>query len=139
MNTFISKYNILPGDAIISPKSNLNIVEHYVVYLGENQWGNDIYAENKIGYGVRIISHHQFVSENTSFSRIRRFNGNTYQRNLAVERAMSLVGRKYDLTNFNCEHFSNYVQHGDAFSNQVKLVGGISLGILALLLIFNNK
>lgn len=134
MNTFIRKYNIKPGDVIICPKSSLNIVEHYVVYLGENEWGNDIYAENKVGHGVRIISHHQFVSDNPSFNRIRRFSGNNLHRNLAIERAISLIGSKYDVTIFNCEHFANYIQNSQVRSKQVETVLTLA-GIATILLV----
>ena len=134
MNAFITNNGLRPGDVIIGPKSNFNIVQHYVVYLGVDEWGNDLYAENKIGHGVRIIYHKQFTAENPTCTRIQRFIGNDYQRNEAIQRALSLVGRSYDMTTFNCEHFANYVQSHQVKSKQVDT--GLALaGIAALFLI----
>jgi hypothetical protein len=49
-----------------------------------------------------------------------------------VKRALDMVGQPYSLINFNCEHFSEFVQHGKARSRQVENFG---IGILAALFI----
>ena len=133
MNAFIRNFNVRPGDVIVGPKSELKIVEHYVVYLGQNEWGNDLFAENKAGIGVRIIYYQQFAKENPTFSRIRRFNGNEFERALAIQRAKSLIGRSYDVVNFNCEHYANYVQYFIEKSKQVNT--GLALAGLGLLIL----
>ncbi len=73
------------------------------------------------------------------FKRLRRFEGN--QRQAALRRAESREGDAYSLTNFNCEHFANYVQEGVEVSQQVRNVGaglGIGLGLLLLAAIFGG-
>ncbi len=132
MNTFIRNFNIQPADVIICPKSGLNFVQHYVIYLGQDEWGNDIFAENKVGHGVRTIYYDLFAAENPTFNRINRFNGNEYQRSQAIQRALSLIGRKYNVTNFNCEHYANYVQGYKTESKQVET--GFALAGIALLI-----
>lgn len=128
-----------PGDVVVVPKSELNVIAHYLIYIGRNSYGEAIYAENIQGYGVRLITESQFVRENPKYKRIRRMNTTEYERSLAVERAKSLVGKAYDLTNFNCEHYANYVQYNTSFSKQVSntLNAAIGIGIgIALLAAF---
>ena len=133
-DNFISRYGVQPADVIVVPKSEFRVVEHYAVYAGVNIYEprQDLFLENKINYGVRIIDYNGFVAENPEFLRIRRFVGNEYERNLAMQRAWSLVGQKYNLLTFNCEHFANYVQNYEVKSNQVR--AGLVLTGLALLL-----
>lgn len=135
MHPFIYNNKIRKADVVVVPKSEFNLVAHYAVYLGFNQFGEEIMSENKHGYGVRILTTNQFFQENPSYKRLRLFNGNDYQRMQAVNRAISLIGRKYDLINFNCEHYANYVQTNQSVSNQIKWGAGVSaLAVLALIL-----
>jgi hypothetical protein len=140
MNTFIQSNNLKPGDVIVVPKSELNIVDHYVIYLGINEDGLHVFAENNNIYGVRFISYDQFYQENRTYKRIRRFVGSDYERNLAVNRAISLYGKPYHLTQFNCEDYANYVQYQKATSRQTNIGLGIAvLSIFALAGVFSKK
>lgn len=130
MHPIIHSYNILPGDRIVEPKSNLRWVQHHAIYLGQDYAGQDWIIENKVGIGVRVITAEYFFSKVIEITRIERFQGNGYERKLAVQKALDQVGKSYDLINFNCEHFANYVQHNTVNSRQV--ASGVGLGLLAL-------
>lgn len=120
--------NLLPGDRIVVPKSNLRLVQHHVIYLGYDDNGIGWFAENKIGVGVQIVSAEVFLRDISEITRIEVFRGTDEQRINAVQNAMALVGTNYDLLQFNCEHYANVVQHQQKVSNQVKT--GIFLGIV---------
>ena len=131
--------NLLPGDRIVVPKSNLRLVQHHVIYLGYDENGIGWFAENKIGVGVQIVSAEEFLRDITEITRIEPFRGTDEQRNNAVQYAMALEGTNYDLLQFNCEHYANIVQHNRKESSQVStgLILGV-VGIAALGIIFNN-
>lgn len=131
---YIYFHNLKPGDKIVVPKSWLKLVQHHVIYLGQNYSGQDLIAENAVGMYVRIITADQFFKENPEITRIERFSGSNSERKAAIERALKKLGQPYDLINFNCEHFANYVQTGEIKSNQVGW-GLFALGVLAVLAI----
>jgi uncharacterized protein YycO len=119
MNSIIKQYNLKPGDRIVVPKSGLRIVYHHVIYLGQNDQGVDLIIENKIGYGVRIITADEFFSDVIEIARIERFKGISYEREIAIQKALSKVGLPYNLITYNCQHFANEVQYGKVESAQV--------------------
>jgi hypothetical protein len=61
---------------------------------------------------------------------ISRVVGPWFEQEQAVQRALSLVGQRYDLLNFNCEHAAYYAQTGVAKSPQ--LVGFAALCLIGL-------
>jgi len=121
-----------PTDRLVIPKSSLRLVQHHAIYLGKDNNGNRVYIENAIGKGVQIISEAHLFRGGYELTRVERFTGNQQQRNAAVQFAMQLQGKQYDLLNFNCEHYANTVQHGKTHSNQVG--NGLALGLFALVL-----
>ena len=135
MNTFATRQNLKPGDVVIVPKSELKIIEHYLIYIRTDINAEDVYAENIVGFGVRLITGTQFARENPKYLRIRRLTGNDYEKYLAVQRAYSLIGKKYSLVGFNCEDYANYVQYNKAFSQQTNWAAGFAtvLGVALLL------
>jgi len=133
MHYMIARYNLSPGDRIIEPKSNLRLVQHHSIYLGSDFDGTDWIVENKIGYGVRIVDANTYFREVFEITGIVRFSGNGFERQLAVQKALREVGKPYNLINFNCEHFANYVQNGQRTSSQI-VGGGVAASLLALLL-----
>jgi hypothetical protein len=139
MHPTIKWYNILPGDRIVEPKSNLRIVQHHSIYLGQDIYGVEWIIENKIGHGVRLVTSHDYFNDVIEIKRIERFLGSGNERRLAVQKALWEVGKPYDLINYNCQHFANYVQHGEIRSEQV--TGGIALGLALLIIagIFSAK
>jgi len=138
MKNFIQINHLKPADRIIVPKSVLGIIDHHAVYLGKNYAGQDLIAENVFGQSVRIITADEFSIHNPIINRIETFKGTGLERKEAVEHALRLIGRPYDLINFNCEHFANEVQHKISFSPQVKFAFGL-LGFIALVIIISKQ
>lgn len=121
-----------PADRLILPKSSLGLVQHHVIYIGKDNNGKRIYIENAIGKGVQLITETYLFRGGYEITRVERFTGNQYQRNSAIQLAMQLIGKPYNLLNFNCEHYANTVQHRKSFSNQVGV--GLGLGLFAFVL-----
>lgn len=133
-NSFAVTKGLKSGDIIVVPKSRLNIVQHYVVYWGMDINGNHFYLENNYKYGVRYITEADFVASNPFFNKIIPFPGNEYERSAAIERAVSCIGKGYNVAVFNCENYANFVQTGVAHSEQVNKANGIMLiGLLAVI------
>ncbi len=136
MNQKIKQFGLLPADRIVVPKSGLRIVQHHALYLGKNHFGVDLIAENKIGFGVRLITAEDFFKDVIEVTRIERFKGNNYQRKVAVQKALNKLGQPYQLINYNCQHFANEIQYNIVKSHQVdelfeglKVVTGLVLAI----------
>jgi|SRR5690606_15482714 len=121
-----------PADRLVIPKSALNLVQHHAIYLGKDNNGNRMYIENAIGRGVQVVNEAYLFRGGYEITRVERFTGNQHQRNAAVQLAMQLIGKQYDLLGFNCEHYANTVQHKKSYSNQVGV--GLGLGLFALVL-----
>lgn len=49
-----------------------------------------------------------------------------YDQDAAVERALRLIGKPYDVLPANCEHLVNYAQTGVAFSQTVRAIGTLA-------------
>jgi hypothetical protein len=124
LDQFISINNLQPADALVVKKEPFRLLDHYIIYLGKD-WNRHIFIANYTK-GTRIIPDHELAEFSAQFSphRIVRFQGNSLQRNAAVNRAL---GRKdqtsYHLILNNCEHYSNYVQKGVSESNQTQTFG----------------
>ncbi|MCB0699306.1 MAG: lecithin retinol acyltransferase family protein [Chitinophagales bacterium] len=129
MNSLASKYNLRPGDSLITPITLTGISKHYVVYVG-----NGMYMENHHIQGVQYVSEYQLMKRNKPIIKINRFTGSDIQRRHAINRAHSLLGNPYDLITFNCEHFANAVQSGFVRSKQVDTTIGI-VSIIGLILL----
>ena len=129
--TFAQRMGLQPADVIIAPKSKLGIVDHYLTYLGVNDYGQEIYIENDYRNGVQAVDGIYFANKNP-FASVRKFQGNETERYWAVKRAISLIGAKYDLRHFNCENFANFVQYGQSFSTQVNTADSMFVSWLFL-------
>ena len=123
---------LLPGDRIVVPKSRWNFIQHHAIYLGTNVQGDHVFAENKSGIGVRLVTDAEFFEGVTRITAIERFKGSKQERELAVERALSCLGIAYELIDYNCEHFANEVQYQKRESKQVtNVLAGLFLGLIA--------
>src|SRR5579864_2499912 len=111
MNQKIKQLGLLPADRIVVPKSGLRIIQHHAVYLGQNHLGVDLIADNKIGFGVRLVTAADFFKDVIEVTRIEKFRGNNYERKLAVQKALDKMGQPYHLINYNCQHFANEIQY----------------------------
>lgn len=134
--TFAEQNKLKGADALVTPKSIAGVIEHYVLYLGKSPDGQDVYMDNNNIEGVRFLTEERLLKENFQFNRIRKFNGNEYERNFAVNRAVKMHGARYHLTQFNCEHFANYVQFNQPSSKQVDNGVGIVATAAALAFLF---
>lgn len=122
MNRTIKKYNILPGDEIVVPKSNWNLVQHHAIYLGYDYNGIDWMIENNVNAGVRLITANDFFGQVTQINAINPFKGTNAQRKALVQNALASVGQPYSLINFNCQHFTSELLTGKRESYQVQYV-----------------
>ena len=141
MSEKLNLNTLKPCDRIIVPKSNLGIVQHHVICLGKDENGERFYIENAINKGVRIINEATLFKNGYEVTRVETFNGSRKQRREALEFALRLIGKKYDLFNFNCEHYANAIQYNKIYSDQVNK--GIGIALIALFLFaittnFNN-
>lgn len=117
---FIKESNLQPGDAIVAKKIGYRILDHFIVYVGKN-YGCHWFMANSMEDGVRQYTENEVLELIEAFEPvgIRKFHGNKYERELAVQRALSQEGQPYSLFGSNCEHFANYVQKGTKESPQV--------------------
>lgn len=132
---FIHSYNIRPADAIVVKKENFGILDHYVIYLGVDQFGEHKFIAN-YSKGVRFLPLLEIVRFLNMYVpvRLNRFVGSELQRQLAVRRALSRLNENsYNLILNNCEHFSTWVQNGTPESDQVESFGNILLASGAFL------
>lgn len=133
---FARRHRLKPADVVVTPKSFMGFAEHYLVYMGRNEQGQEFYIENSHESGVRWLSGEEFEAGNPKYKRIRRFGGDEHQRQQALQRAQSELGRSYNLLMFNCENFVNYVQFGIRRSRQVNnaLLGISTVAAIGLVL-----
>jgi hypothetical protein len=110
---------------------------HSGIFIGLDDLGPALFAHNsKSRGGVRIDTERDFSGGNQIyFSRAAK----PGTEEIVVQRALSKLGTPYDLTIWNCEHFVNYAQTGQANSEQLKgfvfdlVTSTLSFGGLALL------
>jgi Lecithin retinol acyltransferase len=134
MNTdlqLVNKLNLQPGDRIVVPKSQWQLVQHHALYLGYDDFGNHYICENIIGVGVRLVKVEAFFNGVSKITRIEKYDGNNYDRRIIVQNALAKLGQPYNLINYNCESFVNHVLLDKVHSNQVRNV----LGLLALVVV----
>jgi Lecithin retinol acyltransferase len=141
---YVKKLGLKPGDRIVVPKSGLRIVQHHALYLGQNHQGIDLIAENKIGFGVRLITADEFFKDVIEVTKIEKFHGTNYKRKLAVQKALQKLGQPYHLIDYNCQHFANEIQYNQIKSEQVdglfeglKVAAGIAI-VIGLFNLFTN-
>lgn len=119
MTSELLQNGLMAGDSVVIPKSNARLIEHYGVYVGLDKMRNHVFAENSVGKGVRLVTDKAFFKGCKSVIAVKRLAGGNFEREKAVKRALSLVGRPYELINFNCEHYSNFVQNERSESKQI--------------------
>lgn len=134
IQNLIYQHGLQPADVIVVGRS-LGLAAHYLVYMGEGAYGPYFMANLESGVKRMSLQEVQRRSGEFFFKRIRRFDGNHYQRQQALQRAHNANGRSYSLTSFNCEHFANLVQFGEASSQQVQAVGTVAVVSLAFLVL----
>lgn len=126
---FVKHFNLQPGDRIVVPKSQWQLVQHHALYLGYDDFGNHYMCENVIGVGVKLTRLEYFFNGVSTVTRIEKYTGNNYDRKRVVQNALSKLGQPYNLINYNCESFVNDALLNKAQSKQVD--NGVALGVLA--------
>jgi hypothetical protein len=132
--SYIAKqYRLQIGDRLIREKGIFS--KHHGIYVGIHN-RVPMVAENQNGCGVQYVTLNQFLLGNVSnLARIERFKGTEKAKSNIILRINKLIGRRYDLINFNCEHFAELIQTGKSASKQVNnaLLGIGTLVVIGLI------
>jgi lecithin:retinol acyltransferase len=107
---------------------------HVGIILEVPYFGPIIVAHNDKHRGVEIVTLESFSAGRRVEVDSRVIGGSKVQAEM-VRRARSLVGRPYDLLDFNCEHYASYVQTGKAASPQLQAVGILALVLVGVALL----
>jgi hypothetical protein len=138
-NLFVHQFAIKPADAVVLNKKFFGMLDHYVIYVGIQNYEHQFVA-NYVD-GVKEIPNDKIGSLLEVYvpSKIERFPGKDHERQAAVNRAKGRIGeRAYGFISNNCEHFKNFVHHGIETSTQVEKVGaaltisGIGLALIGV-------
>ncbi len=125
ISDFVNRYNLQPADAIAVKKDAIGLLDHYLIYLGEDYWGEHLFMANYTK-GTRILTQQELMQFASYMHpvRISRFIGTEHQREEALDRAFELKNQNsYHLILNNCEHFKNQVQLGKSYSDQTTMFG----------------
>lgn len=111
------------GDLIVRKKGPLST--HYIVWIGIRN-GEQIVAENQVGQGVRFTTLEKALNSKPIL-RFEKFGGTEAQRSQVVLLINKMIGKKYNLAVFNCEHFARLISSGKAESKQVQVVSWLMI------------
>lgn len=127
----MKSYKLRVGDAIRIERFGYN---HVGVYVGQRRGIEDAVVHNDKGIGVVLCTLSQFADGKVLHLH-NASQGNEFEREQIAERALSLLGKKFDLITFNCEHLVNYAQNRNAESPQMQTAAGgvFIVGLLSLL------
>jgi hypothetical protein len=137
----VNYYSLQCGDRLVRGKGIFS--KHHGIYVGYLN-GIPTVAENQNGKGVQYVSLAEFLGS-TNIERIQRFAGTEEARRNIIPRINNLLGTEYDLINFNCEHFAEWVQTGKSKSKQMNVVWTVLIilfvitGIGAVAAIASNR
>src|SRR5690606_17921663 len=106
---YASKYGLQPADRIKEPIFQTGLSKHHAIYLGMDQYGQEWISENHWQHGVRLVKADAYFKEGNSYT-VVTFEGTYTERIAAVKRALAVLGKPYDLIQYNCEHYASYVQ-----------------------------
>lgn len=137
INHFVRAYGLRVADAVRLKKRFFGMLDHYVIYAGVSN-GRHRFIAN-YDYGVNYVNDQdlQHYMQMLEPQQIERFPGHDSHRELALQRASSLIGRQqYQLLTSNCEHLKNYVHYGQWKSEQAENFGqGVAaVGVAALVI-----
>jgi len=119
----------LPGDII--ERDGPVGTKHRGVFVGWNLEGSALVIHNAKDDRVRRDLFETFA-EGLPVSRVSRVARNLYEQNMIVERAQSLLGKQFDLLNFNCDHLVTYALAGVAISPQLRTFAAGLAGLVVL-------
>lgn len=76
--------SLKPGDRVVLLKSNIELINHHVIYIGKDGLYNRLKVENAIGRGVHLISEAYLFRD--GYLVIEPVNGTQHQRDMAVKK-----------------------------------------------------
>lgn len=138
---WVERNSLAQLDVIKVKKRSWRLLDHYVVYMGQDEHGKEWFTANTLK-GVQWLDEKEIKECLLKFEpiSIQRFRYKTEQHfEAAWNRAMRCIGMTYKLLGFNCEHYANYVQRGAAVSKQADNfktgvgVAAVAVGVGALL------
>lgn len=134
----VAANNLRQADVIVLRKKFFGMLNHYAVFLG---WDENtllpVFAAN-YNKGTQFIAQWELEKflQALEPKRIERFVGSELEREWAVQRGLSEIGKNdYDYFSNNCEHYKNFVQTGRRFSKQSEGAGKVVV-VSGLALIF---
>ena len=140
-----SNFNLKPGDEIVLPKSNFQIINHHALYAGFDEKGVEWIIENNASSGVRLIQATQFFLNYPFIKTINRFKGSVVEREKLLRKALASVSKSYDVFFYNCEHFTSDMLTGRPASKQIEnlkeglqFAAGFTLFVGLLSILFND-
>lgn len=92
--------------------------KHRGIFVGYDEYGRAWVIHNDMGGMVCWVLFENF-SAGMAVTVASRKARNSYEQSAIVSRAQSLLGWRYDLLNFNCDHLVTYAQDGVATSPQL--------------------
>lgn len=127
----MSAYTLQVGDLI---RVSRFLHSHVGIYVG----GQNVVHNDK-GGGVVVLGTLAQFSGGRLIQLHKAATGNTFERQAIANRAFALLGRKFNLWTFNCEHAATWAQSGKAESPQLQGFAVFALLILGLGLLARNK
>lgn len=112
--------------------------QHVGVFVGPRGADSRCVVHNCKGNGV-VLSHFQDFANGSPVFIHQKANGNYFQREEIARKALALLGKKYDLLTFNCEHAANLAQNGKAESPQIKVLVVLMLVLGSIAFLSGNK
>lgn len=100
--------------------------KHVGVYVGSRPFSDQCVIHNAKSNGVILSNLAEFSAGAEVFIH-QKATGNYFERQAIATRALALLGQKYDLLQFNCEHAANLAQRGVAESPQIVGLAVVSL------------
>ena len=116
-----------PGDKLRVPGVIGTL--HYGIFVGRVGSVNCGVVHNAKGRGV-VLSEFDEFAMGATVALDSRTPGGWWAQQRVAQRALALIGQRYDLVNFNCEHAATLAQTGQAVSRQVE---GFALAVLLVL------
>jgi len=112
--------------------------QHVGIHVGPRGFDGRCVLHNSKGQGVVLATLNEFSGGSPIFIQ-RKATGNFYEREAIAARAMSLLGQKYDLIKFNCEHTASLAQRGVAESPQLVVWGLLAIAAVGVALFSAKK
>jgi len=114
---------LFPGDVVERPGPWPT--QHRGIFAGLNHAGQPCIIHNPKGGCVRYDTLDVFAAgQQVRF--LKRVARNATEQRMILVRADSLLGRKYDLINFNCDHLVTYALAGVPTSPQLQALTGLA-------------